>query len=50
MKIVLAHLLSTVDLELADSAPVRAVTRGFFIAPAKGLPVRVKPRASVAAA
>jgi len=50
MKIVLARLLSTVDLELADSAPVRAVTRGFFIAPASGLPVRVKPWAGAEAA
>jgi len=46
MKIVLARLLSTVDLELADSEPVRAVTRGFFIAPEKGLPIRIRPGAA----
>ena len=46
MKIVLAHLLSTIDLELADSQPVRAVTRGFFIAPEKGLPIRIRPGAA----
>jgi cytochrome P450 family 110 len=50
MKIVLAGLLSTVELELADPGPVRAVTRGFFIAPAKGLRVCVKARAAATAA
>ena len=50
MKIVLARLLSTVELELADAGPIRPVTRGFFIAPAKGLPVRVKSRAAATAA
>jgi len=50
MKIVLARLLSTVELELADARPIRPVTRGFFIAPAKGLRVRVKPRAAATAA
>ena len=49
MKIVLAQLLSTVELALADRGPARAVTRGFFIAPAKGLPIRVKPRAGAEA-
>ena len=44
MKIVLAHLLATTELELAEEGPTRAVTRGFFIAPARGLPVRVRPR------
>jgi len=42
MKIVLAQILVTADLELADSAPTRPVPRGFFIAPAKGLPVRLR--------
>jgi cytochrome P450 len=49
MKIVLAQLLSTVELALADRGPARAVTRGFFIAPAKGLPIRVMPRAGAEA-
>jgi cytochrome P450 family 110 len=50
MKIVLAHLLATTDLELAESGPTRAVSRGFFIAPARGLPVRFRrpPRAAAA--
>ena len=39
MKIVLAQLLVTTNLELADPGPTRAVPRGFFIAPGKGLPV-----------
>jgi cytochrome P450 len=42
MKIVLAQILVTADLELADPAATRAVPRGFFIAPGKGLPVRVR--------
>jgi len=50
MKIVLARLLSTVELELADAGPIRPVTRGFFIAPGKGLRVRVKARAAATAA
>jgi cytochrome P450 family 110 len=50
MKIVLARLLSTVELELADAGPIRPVTRGFFIAPGKGLRVRVKARAAAIAA
>jgi cytochrome P450 len=45
MKIVLARLLSTVELELADASPIRPVTRGFFIAPERGLPIRVRPHA-----
>jgi cytochrome P450 family 110 len=44
MKIVLARLLSTTDLELADTVPIHPVTRGFFIAPARGLPIRVRDR------
>lgn len=44
MKIVLAQLLVTTELELADAAPTPAVTRGFFIAPGKGLPIRVVSR------
>jgi cytochrome P450 len=44
MKIVLARLLGTAELELAEAGPTRAVTRGFFIAPARGLPIRVRPR------
>jgi cytochrome P450 len=47
MKIVLARLFSTVELELAGEGESRPVTRGFFIAPDKGLPIRV--RASAAA-
>jgi cytochrome P450 family 110 len=50
MKIVLAGLLSSVELELADAGPIRPVTRGFFIAPAKGLRVRVRPRTAATAA
>ena len=50
MKIVLARLLSSVELELADAGPIRPVTRGFFIAPGKGLRVRVKARAAAIAA
>ncbi len=42
MKIVLAQVLVTTNLELADPSPTRAVPRGFFIAPAKGLPVRLR--------
>jgi hypothetical protein len=34
---------SRTELELAEPGPTRAVTRGFFIAPAKGLPVRIRP-------
>src|SRR4030095_1001493 len=41
MKIVLARLLATTDLALVDDGPARPVTRGFFIVPADGLPVRV---------
>ena len=48
MKIVLAQILVTTNLELADPSPTRAVPRGFFIAPAKGLPVRL--RATIARA
>jgi cytochrome P450 len=44
MKIVLARLLGTAELELAEAGPTQAVTRGFFIAPARGLPIRVRPR------
>ena len=50
MKIVLARLLSSVELELADAGPIRPVTRGFFIAPGKGLRVRVKARGAATAA
>jgi cytochrome P450 family 110 len=50
MKIVLARLMATVELELAEAGPTRPVTRGFFIAPAKGLPIRVRARASATAA
>ena len=46
MKIVLARLLALTDLELAEPGPTRAVTRGFFIAPERGLPVRVRASAS----
>jgi cytochrome P450 len=49
MKVVLAHLLATSDLELADAGETRAVTRGFFIVPARGLPIRVRSRWSVRA-
>ena len=44
MKIVLARLLASADLELADGGQTRPVTRGFFIAPEKGLPVRLRSR------
>ena len=44
MKIVLARLLATMEMELAQAGPARAVARGFFIAPAQGLPIRVRPR------
>jgi cytochrome P450 len=50
MKIVLARLLVTTDLELAVPGPTPAVTRGFFIAPDQGLPVRVRPRSPARAA
>jgi cytochrome P450 len=50
MKIVLARLLATTELELAEAGPTRAVTRGFFIAPARGLPIRVRPRTAPRAA
>ena len=50
MKIVLARLFSTVELELAQEGEVRPVTRGFFIAPAKGLPIRVRASAAAPAA
>jgi cytochrome P450 family 110 len=50
MKIVLARLLATTELELAEPGPTRAVTRGFFIAPAKGLPVRIRPPLGLRAA
>ena len=46
MKIVLARLLATTHIELAQAGPARAVTRGFFIAPANGLPIRVRPLTS----
>jgi len=42
--------LSTVELELADAGPIRPVTRGFFIAPGRGLRVRMKARAAAIAA
>ena len=44
MKIVLARLLASADLELADGGETRPVTRGFFIAPEKGLRVRLLGR------
>jgi cytochrome P450 len=44
MKIVLARLLASADLELADGGQTRPVTRGFFIAPEKGLRVRLRSR------
>jgi cytochrome P450 len=40
MKIVLAGLLAAADLELADAGPARPVSRGFFVVPAGGLPIR----------
>jgi cytochrome P450 len=51
MKIVLAHLLATTELELAEPGPTRPATRGFFIAPSRGLPIRIRGlrAASVAA-
>jgi cytochrome P450 len=42
MKIVLAQLLSTTALELAEPGPTPPVTRGFFIVPRGQLPVRVR--------
>lgn len=45
MRVVLARLVSTVDLTLAGDAPTRAVMRGLTIAPDNGLPVRVRRRA-----
>ena len=52
MKIVLARLLATTgpELELSESGPTRAVTRGYFIAPHKGLPIRVRSGSSARAA
>jgi hypothetical protein len=45
MKIVLAQAAVHGRVWSSPTAgPIRAVTRGFFIAPANGLPVRVKPR------
>ena len=49
MKIVLAQILGTTDLELADPGGTRAVPRGFFIAPSKGLPVRLRSTVARAA-
>jgi cytochrome P450 len=45
MRVVLARLVSAVDLELASDVPARPVMRGLTIAPAGGLPVRVRRRA-----
>jgi cytochrome P450 len=50
MKIVLAGLLAAADLELADPGPTVPVTRGFFIAPARGLPIRIRASRSATAA
>jgi cytochrome P450 len=50
MKIVLAHLLATTELALAEPGRTRAVTRGFCIAPARGLPIRIRPLPGAATA
>jgi cytochrome P450 len=47
-KVVLATLRATTELELAEAGPTRAVTRGFFIAPARGLPIRLRAPRSAA--
>ena len=41
MKVVLATVLSQVELHLLEARPERAALRGFTHAPAKGVPVRV---------
>jgi cytochrome P450 len=50
MRVVLARIVQTFDLELASEAPIKPLMRGFTIAPSEGLPVRVHRRRSVEAA
>jgi cytochrome P450 len=50
MRVVLARIVQTLDLELAAEAPIRAQMRGFTIAPSEGLPVRVQRRRAADAA
>jgi cytochrome P450 len=50
MRVVLARIVQTLDLELASDAPIRPLMRGFTIAPSEGLPVRVHRRRSAEAA
>ena len=44
MRVVLARIVETLDLEPASEAPIRPLMRGFTIAPSEGLPVRVRRR------
>jgi cytochrome P450 len=50
MRVVLARIVQTFDLELTSQAPIKPLMRGFTIAPSEGLPVRVQRRRSVEAA
>ena len=50
MRVVLARIVETLDLEAASEAPVRPLMRGFTIAPSEGLPVRVHRRRAAEAA
>jgi hypothetical protein len=50
MRVVLARMVQTLDLEPASEAPIRPLMRGFTIAPSEGLPVRVRRRRAVEAA
>jgi cytochrome P450 len=50
MRVVLARLVSRVELMLDGNEPLRAVQRGFTVAPSNGLPVRVRRFAATARA
>jgi cytochrome P450 len=44
MRVVLARIVQSIDLELNSEAPIKPLMRGFTIAPSEGLPVRVHRR------
>jgi len=50
MRVVLARLVTEVDLQLDPSVGIRPLMRGFTIAPSEGMPVRVVGRRTAATA
>jgi cytochrome P450 family 110 len=50
LKVLMATILSELDLELVQAAPVRVVRRAITFAPEHGTKIRVKRRNGAAAA